>query len=1201
MAFPPSAVNVVTIDTGPPGPHSGFKILRVANVEGGSGRYKVTWRPICDLTEEERRRISCPLDYRDEQVEDACCDNEPPCSLFDDIATCCRSGNCGACEEGENTIYTRYRTGETDRELIVTIDNIPQFAQNFGPPCQLIFHWTLEDLETGDVMDGCCGVVFQWRVITPAPLTITNAGCDVAILADTSLESPAASTVLRITGISGGVGPYEITWTRRAVTDSDCVGTITETIGDHGIYTGNQVAVNISNIPRFYLSPDGDACTYTYDWVVRDTGVQDEFGNPIGRVETGVCSFDVEYRIVTPPALDITLLGCDDPVIVDTGPIGPHMATATLQVSEIEGGSGSYAVSWNTVPTSLSGTCVGVISAEVSDVNPAILNVHVANVPQFANNEGSDCVRGFTATVTDLITGRVETVTCNARFQFRIITIPPLDVTLVGCGVNTVVDTGTCANSPPFATRQIRIDSIEGGSGDYTIDWNPDATPSCGVGTFSVSPLEDDGQGSIGYDVTLTSTTGSSGSCSYDAFVVVTDNVTGATVNLPCSATFTATPITQCGALTASTSGCGQTVTYVNSSSAAGFTEPAYLTVTAGGGSGNYSIQWNETPVSASGTCYTVGTSQTSPTAASRRLAVQLTGITDTDDNTSDPCVRTYRYTITDTVTGEVLQGDCTVTFVIDLTEHECSLSYGSRTCGTSTVSLTNTTPATRTFSITGLAGGFPSGYIIDWSLSSSCGGRARFAATGTSTHQTTTTGTSTSAAIEFQAAAETSGSCTVTVTATVSSVDGPATRLYCGAPITCTYNVTWNTVSSPSGTLNCPGSAATLTRASNSATRTYSITGATNVTGYSWQVTGCTALTPTPTTGTASSFSVTYTASTAGAGINGSCNPSVSVILTGPSGNTTYNCTDTINYDTRPPAITITSVSNCGQTITIPGNANPRTATFATMTVNHSPGAGGPYTYEWTRSTSGACSGVVWSPSTASTKSITPTVTVPNGAGTCTATYSVRVRDSAGQWSSPVTCKTSVKYSVPPLTMRVFNSALGGDSPFTNFYAVCKCNGSDGTSGWSGCGATASFTGCTFLPSNPSCAPSPGTFKDGASGAGQELSVEITGGVPPYTVRIQNVTRTSGSFPTGECLRFGATGNGVINNSTSFPTGVLLTVPVPNSNPKYIAAPMGVCGSALFEVAGQFDIVAQDSAGNTTPVQTFPWRAQRLTGGIEP
>ena len=75
-------INTVVIDTGPPGPHSGKKILRIANVEGGSGNYSVVWTPICDMTPEKRRKISCPIDYRDEHELDTTCDDDPHVPLL---------------------------------------------------------------------------------------------------------------------------------------------------------------------------------------------------------------------------------------------------------------------------------------------------------------------------------------------------------------------------------------------------------------------------------------------------------------------------------------------------------------------------------------------------------------------------------------------------------------------------------------------------------------------------------------------------------------------------------------------------------------------------------------------------------------------------------------------------------------------------------------------------------------------------------------------------------------------------------------------------------------------------------------------------------------------------------------------------------------------------------------------------------------
>lgn len=80
----------------------------------------------------------------------------------------------------------------------------------------------------------------------------------------------------------------------------------------------------------------------------------------------------------------------------------------------------------------------------------------------------------------------------------------------------------------------------------------------------------------------------------------------------------------------------------------------------------------------------------------------------------------------------------------------------------------------------------------------------------------------------------------------------------------------------------------------------------------------------------------------------------------------------------------------------------------------------------------------MTFSPLTASTQTITPTASrTADGAGTCTATYQVRVRDGANVWSAPVQCNIALSYNIvtrPP----GFDANLGG--------SCCVTSGGNGT-----------------------------------------------------------------------------------------------------------------------------------------------------------
>lgn len=1194
-------INVIQIDTGPPGPHTGRKILRVANVEGGSGNYTVTWRPICDLSEAERQKISCALDYRDAHPTDSECNVAPPCSQFNDTVTCCRSGNCGG-----DGVFTRYRTGETDRELIVTIDNIAQFAQNFGSACQMIFHWTLVDNVTGDVFDGCCGVVFQWRVITPPPLDVNVANCNQTIQIDTSLDIPTVTNISEITTVAGGVGPYAVSW-QVIGSGSGCVGTFTDEVvtNDDGIATG--FATRVDNIPRFTQNANGQPCVRTVRWTVQDLGILNEFGNPIGRVETGTCTSTYNYTIVTPPSLDVTTVGCNDTIDIATGTSGVHSGTKNLQIGEISGGSGNYTVEWSTVPTITTGECAGNIVASIHPTNPRILVVQAVDIPQFFDNKDAPCTRGYTARVIDNVTGLVEEVQCQVSFRAQPNNAAALTITAGGCGSITAVDTGSCSTDR-IGRRTSIVTGITGGSGDYSITWVLPPAPQCSIGTFQRTTSNDGGQGDRNLNVEFTPDIGAVGECTYPAVISVRDNVTLTVTELPCNMTFRAEALSQCPPLAAMTAGCDQTIAYYNHPEATGNTATATLNVSATGGSGQYGILWDTTPVSVTGQCHTQQVSQTATGSASRNLTVSLTGI---PTSASGTCVRTYRYTITDLVTSETISGTCQVTFLIQQATQLCAITYGARTCSQSGVTLNTTTAETRTFEITGLEGAFGSGYEIEWRLSSSCGGIAKFSNGGT-VITTTTTSTSASIPVTFQAPLNSTGSCSVNVSAKIKSVEAGSTRDYCGSPISCTYNATWNTQTAPTATVNCPTGSVVLTRDASSQTRTYSLSNVVNATSVSWQVAGCQNITVTPRSTTGTSITVTYAAPATGAGAEGECDITVVATLSGPGGSTQYTCNDTVDYNTRPAPIEITSITNCGQSQSISATVNPRRASFNAMRINHSAGAGGPYTYEWIRvNQTGACSSIGWTPITSSSDTISPVADIgTTDAGSCVVEYQARVRDVTGTWSAPFTCSLTVNYA--KVSLRAWLTALSASTVNTferiGGYRQLSVYPGSTISVPPSC-AQVINTAYVGVPTNQNPVVPTQLSANGTPQSDGRLGftfVHAADGVPPYTTTLTNLRVTSGSLPASECINFlqevngtpsGYTAAAQFTSATQSPSGDIATLTAhPQGDVIATIGVIGRRGNTPYDVRGMLDIKVTDATGTSSLISNVPFILRKIS-----
>lgn len=1202
MATQTELINVVVIDTGPPGPHTGRKILRVANVEGGSGNYTVTWRPICDLSEAERQKISCALDYRDAHPTDSECNVAPPCSQFNDTVTCCRSGNCGG-----DGVFTRYRTGETDRELIVTIDNIAQFAQNFGSACQMIFHWTLVDNVTGDVFDGCCGVVFQWRVITPPPLEVDITNCGTTIQIDTSLDFPAAINTSELTNVTGGVGPYKVSW-QVIGGSAGCIGTFTDTpiLNDKDEVRGFETRVY--NIPRFTQNLNGQPCVRTVRWTVQDLGILNEFGNPIGRIETGTCTTTFNYSIVTPPTLTIETIGCNDTVEISTGTTGVHSGTKNLQIGEISGGSGNYTVEWSTVPTITTGSCAGNIVASVHPTNHRILVVQAVDIPQFFDNLESPCTRGYTARVIDNLTGMQEEIQCQVSFTAQPTNAASLTITAGGCGSITSIDTGSCSTDR-VGRRTSIITGITGGSGDYSITWVMPPAPQCLIGTFAATPSNDGGQGDRNLEVVFTPDIGAEGECTYPAVIRVRDNVTQTISEMPCNMTFRAEAISNCAPLTAVTTGCDQTIAYYNHTDAGGTTAAATLNVSATGGSGQYGILWNTTPESSTGNCYVQQVSQTQTGSASRSLTVSLGSIPTTASGT---CVREYQYTITDLITGEQTQGLCKVTFLIQQSIQDCSLSVGPAQCGPSTVNLSNTSAVTRTFEVSGLSGGFESGYEVEWRLSSSCGGIAAFS-NGASVITTPVTGDAASVDVTFQAALNSTGSCSVNVRARVTSTSGEDVRHYCGSPISCTYAVTWNTQTAPTATLTCPEDDVTLVRSSSSVARTYALTDIVNATSVSWQVSGCSDIAVTPRSTNGSSITVTYAVDSSGAGVAGECDARVVATVAGPGGSSQHTCEDRIVYDTRPEPISITSISNCGQSSSITATMNPRRATYQPMRIIHSEGAGAPYTYEWTRvNLSGGCSAVNWTPVTESSAVINIAADVgTTDAGSCVAVYQARVRDSAGQWSEPVTCSLTVNYA--KVSMRAWLTSLSASDVkvferIGGFRQLSQYPGST-INVPPGCGlvTNSSYVG---VPTNQNPIAPTQLNAQGVPTSDGRLGftfVHAADGVPPYTTTLTNLRVTSGTLPANECINFLQEVNGTPTGYTAaaqftpgmaLPSGDIAVITNPAESTDVVATigVIGRRGSTPYDVRGLIDIRVVDGSGTAVVISNVPFILRKIS-----
>jgi hypothetical protein len=1169
--------NTVTIDTGPPGPHSGFKILKIANVDGGSGNYQVTWRPICDLTEEERQQISCAINYQDDQLEDGDCDVSPPCTYFSDEATCCRSGDCGI----DDTVYTRYRTGQTDRELIVSIDNIPQFAQQSGDPCQLIFHWQLLDLDTGDTFDGCCGVIFEWRVITPAPLIVSISSDSPQITIDTSDLAPSASFTAEIIDINGGVGPYAITWSYEGNT-GDCYGTSTVEISA-GIFDAGIITLTVDSVPINTISDPSNPCIAHLAWSVVDQGVLNDLGEYAGRTETGTIEVSLRAVPSTLPTLSIFSDGCGSTVPVDTGP-GLGSSSLDLSITDITGGSGSYAVTWDENPTGMSGSTHGYIIATVHPTIETILQITIADAPQFASGSAG---RTYRARIVDTGTGNIEYYDCTFTVIYApsALTSPIPTVTIEQTGSLTAMNAGSCSMYRTQTSSAI-VSQITGGSGSYEITWDVTSPIIAGLtsSTATTNSSYTDGVLTItaAADVNLVA------GATYNVTCTVSDTITGAVSETTFDKAFNITASIMCDSLVISIDGNNQIVHKSNHVGATLTTDPAVLTATALGGTGNYAISWNPLPVSTTGTCYTRNVTQTQIGTDSRELSIFLSDFLETDDNTSTPCFSEFQVTVTDLGNGLSASATAGVYFEIEQYTDDCSLTLTSYTGGVAGVNLAGAVQ-TRSIDLIGLGGGYTD-YEISYRILNQAGGVAAFDSWPGDLLVVETPSTSLSTIVEFTPPGGFAGFSEITVLVFVKSWDLTHTtyRSLC-TPIEITYNVTWDGSADPTGTLTCPAGVPALTREVPYVTRTYSVSSPVGVKGYTWGVSGCLALSVVGSGTHGAVYTVTYTADSDGPGIGGVCAPVITCLLEGPGGSTALQCYESISYYTIPDTITLSSITNCGQSKTIATNAISRAATFNGMQAQHTSGAGAPHTYAWTLvGTSGSCAGVVWSPTSSSDRTLTVTASVPDStlSGTCTATWACQVADAQSTLSEVLTCTTTVTYVAASLQMLVTDS--DGD-PFTTLASVAWV-GYPGN-GWTDCDAGA-YAACSGPYANGVVPGVEGPLYTVVPG--KAMRVTPSGGVAPYVITIEDVAGSFGTLP--DCLRFhidGAASLAGVDSGTVSGNNVVVSRTVGEGVPTDFSV-TSTCGIVPYNVAGSFRVVVTD-ATTATVSATYTFSSKRL------
>jgi len=155
-----------------------------------------------------------------------------------------------------------------------------------------------------------------------------------------------------------------------------------------------------------------------------------------------------------------------------------------------------------------------------------------------------------------------------------------------------------------------------------------------------------------------------------------------------------------------------------------------------------------------------------------------------------------------------------------------------------------------------------------------------------------------------------------------------------------------------------------------------------------------------------------------------------------------------------------------------------------------------------------------------------------------------------------------------PPLNVSFFNSSLGEGSAFTGFSASC----SFGPSG------TSSGTGISCLSGSPnSC----GTFSC-APVSNTPLGIRVTGGTPPYIVRMTSSGQTGASgLPSGNCFAIG--GAGPISSSTPITQEFSIGTISASGGSITGLSLLGSCGSQNTTRTGSLNFIITDSAGQST------------------
>lgn len=214
--------------------------------------------------------------------------------------------------------------------------------------------------------------------------------------------------------------------------------------------------------------------------------------------------------------------------------------------------------------------------------------------------------------------------------------------------------------------------------------------------------------------------------------------------------------------------------------------------------------------------------------------------------------------------------------------------------------------------------------------------------------------------------------------------------------------------------------------------------------------------------------------------------------------------------------------------------------------------------------------------PSLGASATPTPTTTV-----TPTVTAQVTPTPQVSASPQPTPTVTPSTSAIPPMVVNFEQARLGGGyDPFIgSLDSSCATDTPDD--------GPVSCSVFELVPcGSGNCAPEPGGAAFGA-----EMYVRVSGGIPPYTVRVQNVTGS-----TAECFFIALSPV----NSLPFP-GIVETRTIVSNNGR--AGPYtitGLCGSTNIFSSGQFDIVVTDSSPSPqTSTTSIPFTITRTNGGI--